>query len=79
MTRCRADTSAEIPLPPGEGGRRPGEGRVINASAAHGAVSWDPPPSHSCAVKISVAFVPPKPNEFDMACSSFISRFTLGT
>src|SRR5437016_6146339 len=31
LTRCRADTSAEIPLPPGEGGRRPGEGRVINA------------------------------------------------
>ena len=53
MTRCRADTStelldtsAEIPLPPGEGGPfgfaqgklRPGEGRVINPSAAHGAV-----------------------------------------
>ena len=31
---------AEIPLPPGEGGRRPGEGRVINQSAAHGAVIW---------------------------------------
>jgi len=38
MRRHRADTSAEIPLPPGEGGRRPGEGRVINQSAAHGAV-----------------------------------------
>src|SRR5207302_5811103 len=31
MRMMRADTSAEIPLPPGEGGRRPGEGRVINA------------------------------------------------
>src|SRR6266576_3099657 len=39
MRRRRADTSAEIPLPPGEGGRRPGEGRVINASTASDAVS----------------------------------------
>src|SRR5881275_1875693 len=38
MIGSRADTSAEIPLPPGEGGRRPGEGRVINSSAAQGAV-----------------------------------------
>src|SRR2546430_334487 len=29
---CRADTSAETPLPRGEDGRRPGEGRVMYAS-----------------------------------------------
>ena len=45
MRRRRADTSAEIPLPPREGGPErakrvegPGEGRGINRSAAHGAV-----------------------------------------
>jgi hypothetical protein len=47
MRRRRADPPfAETPLPPGEGGPfgsaqgklRPGEGRVINASAARGAV-----------------------------------------
>src|SRR5436305_6699865 len=57
MTQHRADTSAEIPLPPGEGGRRPGEGRVINPSAAPGAViplgvTW----SFMAGVLVGIAF-----------------------
>jgi hypothetical protein len=30
-------------------------------------------------LKISVAFVPPKPKEFDITCVTFISRAVLGT
>src|SRR5260221_637642 len=66
-------------------GSSPGNGPEAlppHVAMVEGRGAHDPPfvPfRHLCAEKMSVAFVPPKPKEFESTCSSFAWRAWFGT
>ena len=54
-------------------------GRFLSVLRRFGMTTLAEVRSQDNRLKISVAFVPPKPKEFDITCVTFCSRAVLGT